>query len=91
MLSKLSIFSKGGATSHADDVVERTPLTPNIVKALLNQFNFLSAEQMAGWTCERRRSDRADVREEIKLFDRDGNVVYNGRSFGGRVISFWKP
>jgi hypothetical protein len=91
MLSKLSIFSRGAPASHADDVVQRTPLTPNVTKALLNQFNFLTAEQIAGWTCERRRSDRPDAREDIKLFDSDGNLVYNGRSFGGRVISFWQP
>jgi hypothetical protein len=72
-------------------VVERTPLTSSVARALLNQFNFLSADQIAGWTCERRRSDRPDVREEIRVFDGEGNIIYTGRSFGGRVISFWKP
>jgi hypothetical protein len=92
MLSKLSIFSKGGAAvSHADDVVERTSLTTNITKSLLTQFTFLSAGEVSGWTCERRRSDRHDAREDIKIFDSAGDLVYMGRAFDGRTISFWKP
>ena len=91
MLSKLSIFSKGAAVSHADDVVERTSLPPNVVKSLLTQFTFLSTDSISGWTCERRRSDRHDAREDIKIFDSAGDLVYMGRNFDGRSISFWKP
>jgi hypothetical protein len=91
MLSKLSIFSRGGGRTHADDVVERGALTSNIVKALRSQFDFLTADQISSWTCERRRSDRSDVREEIKIFDSAGNIIYLGRAFNPRTISFWTP
>jgi hypothetical protein len=91
MLSKLSIFSRGPAATHENDVVERTPLTRNVVKALLQQFTFLTSADIAGWTCERRRSDRQGAREDIRLFDSEGNQVYFGRTFDGRSISFWKP
>jgi hypothetical protein len=91
MLSKLSIFSKGAAVSHADDVAERTALPSNVVKSLLTQFSFLSSDAISGWTCERRRSDRQDAREDIKIFDSAGDLVYLGRNFDGRSISFWKP
>ena len=82
MLSKLSIFSKGAGVSHADDVVERTSLPSNVVKSL---------ESISGWTCERRRSDRHDAREDIKVFNSAGDLIYLGRNFDGRTISFWKP
>jgi hypothetical protein len=91
MLSKLSIFSKGVEATHENDVVERTALPSNIVKSLTTQFTFLTADQLSNWTCERRRSDRHDAREDIKLFDSAGNLIYLGRSFDKGSISFWKP
>ena len=91
MLSKLSIFSKGAVATHENDVVERTALPSNLVKSLTTQFTFLTADQLSNWTCERRRSDRHDAREDIKLFDSAGNLVYLGRSFDKNTISFWKP
>ena len=91
MLSKLSIFSKGAEATHENDVVQRTALTSNIAKSLTTQFTFLTADQISNWTCERRRSDRHDAREDIKLFDSAGNLIYLGRSFDKGSISFWKP
>ena len=91
MLSKLSIFSRGPAATHENDVVERTSLPGNVVKSLLGQFTFLTADQISNWTCEKRRSDRQGAREDLKLFDSAGNVIYLGRSFDKGTISFWKP
>src|SRR5687767_1848977 len=86
MLSKLSIFSKGAAATHENDVVERTPLPRIIAKSVTTQFTFLTSDQISNWTCERRRSDRHDAREDIKLFDSAGNLVYLGRSFDKGTI-----
>jgi hypothetical protein len=90
MLNKLSLFSK---PAHAAAVAEgpRTALPPNIAKALQMQFTFLSPDQIASFTCEKHRSERHDARDDIAIYDSEGTLRYNGRSFNGRTISFWKP
>jgi hypothetical protein len=89
MLNKLSLFSKH---AHAA-VVEgpRTALPANVARSLSLQFTYLSPEQLASFTCERHRSQRADAREDIAIYDSEGTLRYSGRSFDGRTMSFWKP
>jgi hypothetical protein len=90
MLSKAAILShlKFGTKV---ETVEHHPLSKEMVQSLREQF-YLSADQLASFSCEEHRSAQRGARSDILVYDSTGALRYEGRKFGSTVgISFWKP
>jgi hypothetical protein len=92
MLSKEGILGrlKGGA-GH-DGKSHRSSLPKDVTAALQQQFSGLAGRDLTGYTCEQERSEVKGAKYDIRIFDPEGRLCYEGRSFGGgQGISFWKP
>jgi hypothetical protein len=90
MLSRDAIFSRlkigsGGASA------ERHQLSKQMVQSLREQFSNLGVAELSSYSCEQRHSGQRGAKSDILVYDADGVLQYEGRSFSSTEgISFWK-
>lgn len=77
----------GGSEAKA----QRMSLPKDIATALAQQFSSLHGQDLSGFTYEQRKSSQAGAKHDLAIYDADGVLRYEGRSFGGsQSASFWK-
>lgn len=68
---------------------QRENLSSNLVKHVRFHFGKLSQADLSAYTVERQKSSYPKAKADLKIFDAEGNAVFEGREFGGGQTSLW--
>jgi hypothetical protein len=75
--------------AHDTDSGERQKLTTTLVKVMQFHFRELAGTDLSSYTYERRKTSYPQAKAEVSIFDNSGNLVAEGRDFGGGQTSLW--
>jgi hypothetical protein len=78
-----------GQTQEAFGQGERFPVSKTIVKEVRRHLARFEKVDMSAYTFERRRSDYADAKSDLVIYDENGAPVVRGREFDNGHLSFW--
>ena len=85
-----SLRSKmNGQTREEFGLGHRSPLTPPMVKSIKRHMLTLKNSDLGAYSFERRRSDYAQSKSDLVIYDGEGKAVLHGRETDG-PLTFWQ-
>jgi hypothetical protein len=93
VLTKIPVLKHHHAEDDLDTYEEGTrhPLSDSLKKQLLKYFPEIEASKLDGYTFERKHSTYEGATYDLMIFDRDGRLKFQGRSFHASPPHFWTP
>jgi hypothetical protein len=91
VLTKLPVFKRHQNEDELDAYEEGTrhPLSNSLKKQVLRYFPEMDASRLDGFTFERRHSTYEGASYDLLIFDSQGRLRFQGRSFRAAAPHFW--
>jgi hypothetical protein len=70
---------------------ERSVLSEKMVQTVLLHFPGLGASALRDYTFERRKTDYAQAKADLDIYDGAGKLVFQGREFHSGIAGYWRP